>query len=354
MLTFKGFFLSTVGLFWILLVGLSSVSSSEYESIPLIIDEEDDYRGYLDHPPRDVSLWLDENQVRELANVSSQLYAIREGKLLPYLLEPNFQTYLPNIPAEVISINFTWTSGAGKMYQYEFEELKSFNRSILFDPIISINREGFIPNDPSIFRVTILCSGSIPGVSSFAITLAIKDGENNKNLEGTPIRMKLRKHCQGKQSNDINCHTKCHNGGWCNLDSNCECRRGYSGTFCETPLCFPPCLNGGNCIAPGICNCINGYQGQRCEGGICWERCLNGGKCDQKDTCTCSRGYYGPRCEYSKCLIPCLNGGRCIGVDKCRCRKGFTGLQCEISLTGQRDPLTSSRRRKKPVKRKFV
>uniref|UniRef100_T1KEP0 Wnt inhibitory factor 1 n=2 Tax=Tetranychus urticae TaxID=32264 RepID=T1KEP0_TETUR len=327
------------------------MSSASYGSISLMMDEESDYKSYLDHSPRDVSLWIDENQVREFADVRSQIYAIREGKLLPYLSDPNFQSYLPTIPAEVISINFTWMSGNRKTYHYSFEELRSFNRSILFDPTVSINREGIIPEEPGIFKVTILCSGTVPGVSSFAISLAITDNNGN-NLEGTPIRMRLKKQCHGKQSKDSNCHAKCLNGGWCNMDSICECRRGYLGKFCESALCYPTCLNGGTCIAPGVCNCTNGFQGLRCEGGICREKCLNGGKCDQKDTCTCSRGYYGPRCEYSKCLIPCLNGGRCIGVDKCRCRKGFAGLQCEIILN-QRDT-EHTRKKKKSDKRKFV
>lgn len=33
-----------------------------------------------------------------------QIYAISDGKILPYILDPNFEKYLPIIPSEVITL----------------------------------------------------------------------------------------------------------------------------------------------------------------------------------------------------------------------------------------------------------
>lgn len=118
---------------------------------------------------------------------------------------------------------------------------------------------------------------------------------------------------------DPECHSKCGENGICNHRNICECRPGYSGKYCETPICYPQCMNGGNCTAPSVCTCPDGYQGVKCEGGkyfinsqhfaiyrlhnligMCTEKCLNGGKCIRKDKCECPRGYYGLRCEYCK------------------------------------------------------
>lgn len=40
---------------------------------------------------------------------------IADGHVLPYILDPNFEKYLPVIPAEVASVNFTWKSGGNKV-----------------------------------------------------------------------------------------------------------------------------------------------------------------------------------------------------------------------------------------------
>ncbi|XP_073999204.1 protein shifted-like isoform X1 [Rhodnius prolixus] len=275
----------------------------------------------------DLSLWIDEHQVKLFSGYAMEIYAIVDGKVLPYILDPNFEEHLPVIPSEVNYVNFTWKSGL-KKYYYNFDRLQSFDEAILDPPVITIKTKGRIPRRPKVFSVHLPCSGNSSGVASFSIGLLI-ESRRGKPLPGTPLRLNLRKEC-AHRGPDPECDKKCANGGWCNHDKMCQCREGYMGQYCQTALCYPQCVNNGTCTAPGTCTCQPGFQGRHCEGGICSQKCENGGKCVQKDTCECSKGYYGLRCEFSKCIIPCLNGGKCRGVNKCRCIAGFRGDHCEI------------------------
>ncbi|XP_046388943.1 protein shifted-like isoform X1 [Ischnura elegans] len=278
----------------------------------------------------DLSLWIDQQQVKMFSGFAMKIYAIVDGHVLPYILDPNFEKYLPIIPSEVSYVNFTWKSG-GKKYYYNFDRLQSFDESILEAPVISVRTVGRVPRRPKVFSVFLPCSGNSSGIASFGIGLLI-ESRKGKPLPGTPLRLRLRKECaqRGQTGPDPECDRKCANGGWCNQERICQCPEGYMGQHCRTALCYPQCMNGGSCTSPGICSCLPGFQGRHCEGGICAEKCLNGGKCIQKDTCDCPKGYYGLRCEFSKCIIPCLNGGRCRGANKCRCPSAFGGDHCEI------------------------
>ncbi|XP_042911850.1 protein shifted isoform X1 [Parasteatoda tepidariorum] len=275
----------------------------------------------------DITLWIDKNQVKEYSGYPYDIFAIANGVVLQYLLDPNFEKYLPIIPSEVSSVNFTWKSGDHK-YFYDFDQLKSYNESILGDPVISIKTKGKVPKRPKVFQVFLPCRGNLSGIVYFGIGLTIQN-EQGTFLPGTPLRFRLQKQC-ANHGPDPECDKKCANGGRCNQSGRCECKKGYNGQYCRTALCYPQCMNGGTCVSPGQCLCADGYQGPHCEGGMCREKCLNGGKCIQKDTCACRNGYYGARCDFSKCEnLPCLNGGRCVGVNRCRCKRGFTGNQCE-------------------------
>ncbi|KAL0279568.1 UNVERIFIED_CONTAM: hypothetical protein PYX00_001097 [Menopon gallinae] len=291
-----------------------------------------------------LSLWIDSQQVKMFSGYAmGEIHVIDDGIVLPYLLDPNFENYLPMIPSEVNSVNFTWRSG-NKKYFYHFDILKTLDESILDPPQISIKAKGKIPKRPKVFSVLLPCSGNRSGIAPFEVGLLIET-RKGKPLVGTPLRLKIRKECAPEgifpAGPDPECDKKCANGGWCNHDKICQCPEGYMGLYCKTALCYPQCMNGGNCTAPGVCSCPNGYQGRHCEGGICRDKCLNGGKCIQKDTCECPKGYFGRRCEYSKCVIPCLNGGKCRGANKCRCPLGYRGNHCEIdSRVAQRSLCT--------------
>ncbi|XP_065165280.1 protein shifted-like isoform X1 [Atheta coriaria] len=275
----------------------------------------------------DLALWIDENQVRMFSGKVMDVYAIFNGNVLPYILDPNFDKQMPVIPAEVGYVNFTWKAGL-KKYYYHFDRLQSYDEDILEAPVISIKTRGRVPRRPKEFSILLPCIGNSSGIATFSIGLLI-ESRKGRPLNGTPLRLNLRKECS-QRGPDPECDKTCANRGWCNHEKICQCPEGYMGQHCRTALCYPQCLNGGNCTSPGVCSCPPGFQGRHCEGGICGEKCLNGGKCVQKDTCECPKGFYGLHCEYSKCIIACHNGGKCRGVNKCKCPEGFGGDHCEI------------------------
>lgn len=175
-------------------------------------------------PDTDMSLWIDEKQVKEFSGFPMKIYAIVDGVVLPYVLDPNFEKYLPIIPSEVNSVNFTWKSGDAKLYHYDFDELISFNESILSNPVISIETKGKVPKKPRVFQVFIPCNGNVSGVAALAIGLRIMN-EVGEFLPGTPLRLKLQKQC-AERGPDPECDKKCSNGGWCNQQKICECPSG--------------------------------------------------------------------------------------------------------------------------------
>lgn len=79
------------------------------------------------------------------------------------------------------------------------------------------------------------------------------------------------------------------------LPSECP-NDGYTGRFCNEPLCVPKCHNG-TCIQPNICNCNDGWTGYRCSDAICEQPCTSHGKCTAPNMCTCDSGWHGQKCE---------------------------------------------------------
>ncbi|KAJ8670399.1 hypothetical protein QAD02_001658 [Eretmocerus hayati] len=267
--------------------------------------------GHGHQPEGDMTLWIDRQQIKMFSGMEMEIYAIDEGRVVPYLLDPEFDSKLPVIPNEMSYVNFTWKSGV-KKYLYDFFLLKSFDEAILQTPSITIKKQGRVPKREKEFSILLPCTGNVSGIAQFGLGLLIET-RKNKPLNGTPLRFNLRKECAVREPNPG------------------PCPDGYLGPpHCKKALCYPKCMNGGNCTAPGICSCPPGFQGPYCEGGICAEKCLNGGKCVQKDTCECPKGFFGLRCEFSKCVIPCLNGGKCKGNNICRCPNGYKGDHCEI------------------------
>ncbi|CAH3956298.1 unnamed protein product [Pieris brassicae] len=211
----------------------------------------------------DISLWIDERQVRMFSGISMQVFAIQNGNIQPYILDPNFSHKLPIIPSEVGYVNFTWRSK--KRYYYNFDTLTSFDLKVLKSPILSIKTQGRVPKTPKEFSIFLPCMGNVSGVATFEIGLILKNGRGIP-LKGTPLRLNLKKEC-AQRGPDPECDKKCANQGWCNSEKICQCPDGYMGQHCRTALCYPQCMNGGNCTAPGVCSCPPGYQGRHCEGG---------------------------------------------------------------------------------------
>ncbi|PSN43065.1 hypothetical protein C0J52_11455 [Blattella germanica] len=140
----------------------------------------------------DLYLWIDEQQVKMFSGFSMQIYAIVDGHVLPYILDPNFEKYLPIIPSEVGYVNFTWKSGV-KKYYYNFDRLQSFDEAILEPPVISIKTKGRIPRRPKDLAPVEKIIFIFPGI----------------------------------------CAEKCLNGGKCIQKDTCDCPKGYYGLRCE-------------------------------------------------------------------------------------------------------------------------
>lgn len=72
-----------------------------------------------------------------------QVFAIINGHVSQYVLDPNFSNKLPVIPSEVGHVNFTWKSK--KRYYYDFDILTSSDLTILKPPVLSIKTRGRVP-----------------------------------------------------------------------------------------------------------------------------------------------------------------------------------------------------------------
>ncbi|XP_052782319.1 uncharacterized protein LOC128218695 isoform X2 [Mya arenaria] len=126
------------------------------------------------------------------------------------------------------------------------------------------------------------------------------------------------------------------------------CCPGYTGSDCNTPLCYgsTSCLNSNPCRGPDRCSCRTGYKLPKCEdinecssnNGGCQHVCRNN---LASFTCLCNSGYVLKTdlktCEdKNECSS---NNGGCAhtctnkpGAHQCNCREGYTlawdGRQC--------------------------
>ncbi|KOB71593.1 Wnt inhibitory factor 1 [Operophtera brumata] len=314
------------------------------QDISMWIDERQvrmfsgDRREYRDPEGKqqDISMWINERQVRMFSGISMQVFAIANGHVSPYVLDPNFSLKLPIIPSEVGYVNFTWRSK--KKYFYNFDTLTSSDLKVLKPPVLSIKTQGRVPKTPKEFSIVLPCVGNSSGIATLEIGLVLKNGRNLP-LKGTPLRLNLKKECAQRgvyferTGPDPECDKKCANQGWCNHEKICQCPDGYMGQHCRTALCYPQCMNGGNCTAPGVCSCPAGYQGRNCEGAKCVIPCLAGGRCKGVNKCRCPAGLGGNHCEVGRrggeCVRACRHG-RCVGGG-CICEPGWRGRFCHRS-----------------------
>ncbi|KAK3585844.1 hypothetical protein CHS0354_038369, partial [Potamilus streckersoni] len=273
-----------------------------------------------------LSLWIDEAQVANFIGYPFELDIISNGKMSPYLQQPEFNNNIPILPPTVDTVNLTWEAGDEK-FTYWFDGLKSLNTALLYHPLLSIPAYGIIPKGPKIFQMSIPCTGNGEGVADLILGLQILDQSENP-IQGSPIKLKLKKQCKAFVTTSL-CKSECQNGGRCNQFSECDCKQGYHGKFCEIDMCSPSCENNGTCISPDVCLCLDGFYGKRCEKALCSQPCQNGGRCVQPGFCWCTSGFYGEACQYSYCITPCKHGGLCIGQNKCKCLTGYSGDLCE-------------------------
>ena len=128
----------------------------------------------LIRPTKDLSIWIDEDQVfRTLNHVSNtkecsivfqkakffsgirhlMIHVVANGVVMPYLLDRNLETHLPVIPPEVTEVRFRWRTGHRK-YNYNFYRLESHDQDLLYNPTIDIPLKGRIPKKPGGKKMT--------------------------------------------------------------------------------------------------------------------------------------------------------------------------------------------------------
>ncbi|XP_052255148.1 protein shifted-like isoform X2 [Dreissena polymorpha] len=296
-----------------------------------------------------LNFWIDEAQLEKFASslfdfpVLGDMHIIYRGEVTNPLNDNSIE-FLRNsvvLPPEIDTVNLTWEAG-DELYTYWFDELKSKNKTILYNPLLSIPASGIIPKGPKIFQVSIPCTGTEEGIAHLVLNLHIMD-QHNKPVKGTPFKLRIKKQCNKFETTNL-CKQPCKNNGRCNQFGECECPQGFHGLFCEKDMCSPkcennalcprPCQNGGRCVQPGvsrtgICWCTSGFFGDACQFSLCNKPCQHEGLCVGTNICKCKEGYSGDQCETGLCLKSCMNGGLCVGANKCECKTGYIGDQCE-------------------------
>lgn len=149
-------------------------------------------------------------------------------------------------------------------------------------------------------------------------------------------------HLDSPNAQPARCTSNCINGGSCQ-NNICQCRSGYSGQFCQEPVCREVCKNGGRCIGPNRCACVYGYTGKYCEidyrTGPCYRQ-ISGSMCSSqlegvvctKQLCCATIGVaWGHPCEKCPDELVCpqsgflknVHTGKCMDINECEAIPGL-------------------------------
>ncbi|VDI75126.1 Hypothetical predicted protein, partial [Mytilus galloprovincialis] len=221
-------------------------------------------------------------------------------------------------PCLIEKLAYSWIFNF--VFTYWFDELRTLDVKLLYTPLLSIPTSGVIPGGPSIFQISIPCTGKEDGISTLILGLQIFT-DKGRPIKGSPMKLTLKKKC----------------------DAFVPSTRS---------LCDPSCENNGTCMSPEVCICPDGFSGKRCERALCREPCQHGGRCIQEDVCWCTKGYMGNACQFSKCRPDCKHGGICVGNNKCQCPAAYSGAICETRETERPRRSNQWKRKKKKKKRK--
>ncbi|XP_069990634.1 wnt inhibitory factor 1-like [Penaeus vannamei] len=142
------------------------------------------------------------------------------------------------------------------------------------------------------------------------------------------------------------CRKPCLNGGACQPNGTCYCRKDFKGERCETRECAYPLLmvyNAALLFSPG-------HATVKCREGFAF------GTGETELNLTCSSGAWqlpdafrdeqgrqmkSLSCE-ARCEPPCQHGGHCVTSDLCWCSEGFVGPRCEVVKCRQPPPLVKN------------
>lgn len=300
----------------------------------------------MESRPERLALWIDKYQIERLSGYLTDVYIIRGGNVLSYLLKPNqFEMSLPILPYEFESINLSWVAEL-EPYKYKFNEIKSLDHRLLYEPTLNISNQGIIPKKSSGFTLNMHCRGNGTGISAMNFSLSIMDFKG-EHIQGSPLGVRLRKYCIAKP----NCIMSCKHNGTCVGLNVCSCPKYYTGQWCERKICL--CKNGGTCDHNGRCICPLRFYGHKCQlvVGNCEVPCKNGGYCSQLNVCVCPHGYTGLFCQKPNCKMDCGTNGKCVDVNVCECRRGWRGKQCnktaKLNDTKDRNENTNEKKRRK-------
>eukprot|EP00736_Rhodelphis_marinus_P013272 Rmarinus@m.8744 len=147
----------------------------------------------------------------------------------------------------------------------------------------------------------------------------------------------------------VNGDAACSYHGACTPSSgtySCECDSGYSGDYCELPICTGDCSDHGSCTEPETCECECDASGSCWTGSDCSvadcidvDDCSGNGSCVAPNTCQCDTAHAGEDCSLLSCPDDCSGHGTVLfssagvfGCDgssgECTCTSGYTGTNC--------------------------
>ncbi|XP_047738198.1 tyrosine-protein kinase RYK isoform X1 [Hyalella azteca] len=125
------------------------------------------------HGAANLNLYLKREEVKGLLGLDSELYYVRAGVINTYALG-----YTVKVPSNTTGLHFTWSSQAKRPMPYE-AAVEYDKSEAMFQPRLNISAKGFVPSEPSTFRLTLPCSGRADAEVLVALHLNVSDRHHN-------------------------------------------------------------------------------------------------------------------------------------------------------------------------------
>ncbi|XP_072560645.1 tyrosine-protein kinase RYK isoform X1 [Paramormyrops kingsleyae] len=130
-----------------------------------------------------VNVYMGEEEVKTLLGLDAELYYVRDDVINRYAL-----SFVLPVPSEVNILNFTWHSKSKVEYSLAFQV---DNPAAIKFPTSNIPAKGEVPRSPSVFQVSLTCSGNMDAEVVVTMQLNISLAANNF----TALDFKRRKIC---------------------------------------------------------------------------------------------------------------------------------------------------------------